>query len=44
MLFVKKILFNKRYWYILLINKDVNIFNVYKDDRYKKNSYYIIFI
>lgn len=38
MLSVKKTSPNKRYRYIPLTNKDVNIFNAYKDDRYKKKT------
>lgn len=44
MLSVKKTSPNKRYRYIPLTNKNVNIFNAYKDDGYKKNSRHIIFI
>lgn len=38
MLSVKKTSPNKRYQYIPLTNKNVNIFNAYKDDRYKKKQ------
>lgn len=38
MLSVKKTSPNKRYRYIPLTNKNVNIFNAYKDDRYKKTA------
>lgn len=38
MLSVKKTSPNKRYRYIPLTNKNVNIFNAYKDDRYKKKQ------
>lgn len=38
MLSVKKTSPNKRYRYIPLTNKNVNIFNAYKDNRYKKTA------